>query len=298
MAVMRSILYIPGNNPKMIAKAPTIPADVITLDLEDAVPPAQKVEARKITRENLELAGQGGAPVYVRINNWDTGLAEEDLEAVVWPGLSGIVMGKTSSADDVKRIAWKLDDLEKARGIEPGSIKISCLIETAKGVVNAKEICLASERNDAAIFGAVDYCLSMRIKLTAEAKEQFFARSYVAICARMAGIAAIDAPFPAFRDMEAFKKNTLDGIQMGYEGRMIIHPSQVEVANQLYAPDPEEVEWSRRVVKVFEEEGIAKGTASVNLDGNMVDTPVYLRAKDVLKVQDELDAMMARRKNV
>jgi citrate lyase subunit beta/citryl-CoA lyase len=295
MAVMRSLMYIPGNNPKMIAKAPTIPADIITLDMEDAVPPAQKEAARKITRESLEIAGQGGAEVYVRINNWDTGLAEEDMEAVVWPGLNGIVMGKTASADDVKRMAWKLDDLEKARGIAPGTVKISCLIETAKGIVNAKEICLASERNVSAIFGAVDYCLSMRIKLTSEAKEQYFARSYVAICARMAGLAALDAPFAAFRDMEAFKKNTLEGIQMGYEGRMIIHPSQVEVANQLYAPDPEEVEWSRRVVKVFEEEGIAKGTASVNLDGNMVDTPVYLRAVDVLRAQAELDARYGKK---
>lgn len=290
MAVMRSLLYVPGNNPKMISKAPTIPADIVTLDLEDAVPPAEKINARSITREGLKTAGEGGAEVYVRINNWDTGLAEEDLEAVVWPGLNGIVMGKTSSADDVKRIAWKLDSLEAERGIPHGTVKISCLIETAKGVANAKEICLASERNVSAIFGAVDYCLSMRIRLTPEGHEQYFARSWVAICARMAGLAALDAPFAAFRDMEAFKKNTLDGIQMGYEGRMIIHPSQVEVANKLYAPDPAEVEWSKKVVKVFEEEGIAKGSASVNLEGNMVDTPVYLRAKDVLRAQAEIDA--------
>lgn len=295
MAIMRSLLYVPGNNLKMVTKVPEIPTDVVVLDIEDAVPPAEKDAARKLTREHLVSAGSAGAPVYVRINNWRTEWTEDDLEAVVWPGLHGVVLPKTASAGHVKLTAWKLTQLERARNLEVGSVKISPIIETAEGVVHAAEICHASDRIDSIEFGAVDYCLSMRVKYTNESKEQYFARSYVAICARAAGVPAIDAPFAAYKDIEAFKKNTLDGVNMGYEGRMIIHPSQVEVANTLYAPDPEEVKWSKDVVKVFEEEGLAKGKASVPFNGNMVDTPVYLRAKDVLDRQTEIDAKAAAR---
>ncbi|MDA8226660.1 MAG: CoA ester lyase [Desulfitobacterium hafniense] len=294
MAVMRSIMYIPGNNPKMIAKAPEIPADIITLDLEDSVPPAEKETARQLVKENLKFAATGGAQVFVRINNWETELTNDDLEAIVWPGLDGVTLAKTGCADDVKRLEWKLEELELRRGIPVGTVKISMLLETAKGIVNAAECCVASKRNVNAIFGAVDYCRDMRVKLTSEAVEQNYARAHMAVCARMAGIVAIDAPFVAYQDIPAFEKNVADGKQMGYEGRMIIHPSQVEPSNRLYAPDPADVEWAKGVVKVFEEEGIAKGKAAVSFNGKMVDTPVYLNAKDILAAQAEIDAKNAK----
>ncbi|KLU62172.1 citrate lyase subunit beta [Peptococcaceae bacterium CEB3] len=290
MTVMRSIMYIPGNNPKMISKAPEIPADIITLDLEDSVPPAEKETARQLVRENLKFAGSAGAQVYVRINNWETEMTNDDLEAIVYEGLSGVTLAKTGCADDVKRLDWKLEELERRRGLEVGSIKISMLLETAKGIINAAECCLASKRNVNAIFGAVDYCRDMRVKLTSEAVEQQYARAHMAVAARMAGIVAIDAPFVDFKNMEAFEKSVVQGRQMGYEGRMIIHPGQVELANKLYAPDPADVEWARGVVKVFEEEGIAKGKAAVSYLGKMVDTPVYLNAQDILAAQAEIDA--------
>jgi citrate lyase subunit beta/citryl-CoA lyase len=296
MAVMRSILYVPGNNPRMVEKAPTFPADIITLDLEDAVPPAEKENARKIIAENLKYVGKNGSQVFVRINNWETLLTNDDLEAVVWEGLHGVTLAKTGHPDDVKRLDWKLEELERRRGLEVGSIKISMLLETAKGICNAYECCLASERNVNAIFGAVDYCRDMRVKLTSEAVEQQYARAKMAVACRAAGIVAIDAPFVAYQDIEAFEKNVLDGKQMGYEGRMIIHPSQVEPSNRLYAPDPADVEWAQGVVKVFEEEGLAKGKAAVSYQGKMVDTPVYQNALDILAAQAEIDARDASRK--
>ncbi|HWJ03829.1 MAG TPA: CoA ester lyase [Verrucomicrobiae bacterium] len=293
MAVMRSIMYIPGNNPKMISKAPEIPADIITLDLEDSVPPAEKENARKLVAENLKFAATGGAQVFVRINNWETELTNDDLEAIVHEGLHGVTLAKTGSAADVQRLDWKLEELERRRGLEVGSVKISMLLETAKGIQNAGECCLASKRNVNAIFGAVDYCRDMRVKLTSEAVEQQYARAKMAVAARTAGIVAIDAPFVAYQDIEAFERNVAQGKQMGYEGRMIIHPSQVEPSNRLYAPDPADVEWANGVVKVFEEEGIAKGKAAVSFNGKMVDTPVYLNAKDILAAQAEIDAKNA-----
>jgi citrate lyase subunit beta / citryl-CoA lyase len=293
MAVMRSICYVPGNNPKMIQKAPEIPADIITLDLEDSVPPAEKETARQLVKENLKYAGSGGSQVFVRINNWETEMTNDDLEAIVWPGLDGVTLAKTGSAADVQRLEWKLEELELRRGIPVGTVKISMLLETAKGVINAAEACLASKRNVNAIFGAVDYCRDMRVKLTNEGVEQQYARAYVAVAARMAGIVAIDAPFVDYKNIEAFERNVAEGKQMGYEGRMIIHPGQVEPSNKLYAPDPADVEWANGVVKVFEEEGIAKGKAAVSFNGKMVDTPVYLNAKDILAAQAEIDAKNA-----
>lgn len=296
MAVMRSILYVPGNNEKMLGKANSFPADIITLDLEDAVPPAEKENARKLAKEYLKTVGANGSEVYVRINNWETLMTNDDLEAVVHEGLHGVTLAKCGHPDDVKRLDWKLEELERRRGLEVGSIKVSLLLETAKGIINAYPSCIASPRVVSAIFGAVDYTKDMRVKLTLEAVEQQYARAHMAVAARAAGVIAIDAPFVAYKDMEAFKKNVLEGRQLGYEGRMIIHPSQIEVCNEMYAPSPEDVEWAKGVVKVFEEEGIAKGKAAVSYQGKMVDTPVYENAKNILAMHAEIEAKNAARK--
>ena len=221
-------------------------------------------------------------------------MTNDDLEAVVWEDLDGVTLAKTGHPDDVKRLDWKLEELERRRGIPVGTVKISMLLETAKGIMNAYECCLASSRNVNAIFGAVDYCRDMRVKLTSEAVEQMWGRAKMAIAARAAGIVAIDAPFVAYQDIPAFERNVMEGKQMGYEGRMIIHPSQVEPSNRLYAPDPADVEWANGVVKVFEEEGLAKGKAAVSYLGKMVDTPVYLNAKDILAAQAEIDAKVKK----
>jgi citrate lyase subunit beta/citryl-CoA lyase len=293
MAVMRSVQYVPGNNEKMVAKAPSIPADIITLDLEDSVPPAEKARARDVVAANLESAGSGGAEVYVRINNWETEMTNDDLEAIVLPGLDGVTLAKCGHPDNVQRLDWKLEELEQRRGLAIGSIRVSLLLETAKGIIFAYDSCAASPRVVSAIFGAVDFTKDMRVKLTSKGEEQKYGRRHMAVAARAAGVIAIDAPFVAYQDMEAFEANVRDGRQMGYEGRMIIHPSQVEVCNRLYAPDPADVEWAVGVVEAFETEAIAKGTAAISLNGKMVDTPVYLNAKAILAAQQEIEAKNA-----
>jgi citrate lyase subunit beta/citryl-CoA lyase len=296
MAVMRSVFYIPGNNEKLVSKAPSVPADIITLDLEDSVPPAEKPKAREMTRENLKYAGEGGSVVYVRINNWETEMTNDDCEAVVHEGLSGICLAKCGGPEHVIRLDWKLEELERRRGLEIGSIAIQLLIETAKGVINAYPSAIASKRVNSLIFGAVDYTKDMRVKLTSEGEEQYYARAHTPVAARAAGCVAIDCPFVAFKDTEAFEKSTAFGRQLGYEGRMLIHPSQIEPSHRIYTPSAEDVEWAQGVVKVFEEEGIAKGAAAVTYQGKMVDTPVYENAKTVLATMEEISAMDAKRK--
>jgi citrate lyase subunit beta/citryl-CoA lyase len=296
MPVMRSVFYVPGNNEKMVSKAPSIPADIITLDLEDSVPPAEKPKAREVTRENLKYAGTGGAPVFVRINNWETEMTNDDCEAIVHEGLSGVCLAKCGGPEHVIRLDWKLEELERRRGLEVGSIAIQLLIETAKGVMNAYPAAIASKRVNSLIFGAVDYTKDMRVKLTIEGEEQYYARAHTAVAARAAGCIAIDCPFVAYKDTEAFEKSTSFGRQLGYEGRMLIHPSQIEPSHRIYTPSPEDVEWAHGVVKVFEEEGIAKGAAAVSYQGKMVDTPVYENAKTVLAIIAEISALEAKRK--
>jgi len=296
MPVMRSVFYVPGNNDKMIAKAPTTPADIITLDLEDSVPPAEKPRAREMVRENLKFAGSGGSTIYVRINNWETLMTNDDLEAIVHEGLSGVCLAKCGGPDHVQRLEWKLEELERRRKMPVGGIAIQLLIETAKGVIHAYPSAIASKRVNSLIFGAVDYTKDMRVKLTSEGEEQRYARRHTAVAARASGCIAIDCPFVAFKDLEAFEKSTREGRQMGYEGRMLIHPSQIEPSHKIYTPAPEDVEWAKGVVKVFEEEGIAKGMAAVTYLGKMVDTPVYDNARTILATMAEIEAFDKKRK--
>jgi len=296
MPVMRSVFYVPGNNDKMIAKAPTTPADIITLDLEDSVPPAEKPRAREMVRENLKFAGSGGSTIYVRINNWETLMTNDDLEAIVHEGLSGVCLAKCGGPDHVQRLEWKLEELERRRKMPVGGIAIQLLIETAKGVINAYPSAIASKRVNSLIFGAVDYTKDMRVKLTSEGEEQRYARRHTAVAARASGCIAIDCPFVAFKDLEAFEKSTREGRQMGYEGRMLIHPTQIEPSHKIYTPAPEDVEWAKGVVKVFEEEGLAKGMAAVTYLGKMVDTPVYDNARTILATMAEIEAFDKKRK--
>jgi citrate lyase subunit beta/citryl-CoA lyase len=296
MTVMRSVFYIPGNNLKFIEKAPVTPADIITLDLEDSVPPDEKVKAREITRESLKLAGSGGSTVYVRVNNWETLMTNDDLEAIVYEGLSGVCLAKCGGADHVQRLDWKLEELERRRGLKVGSVAIQLLIETAKGVMNAYPSALASKRVNSLIFGAVDYTKDMRVKLTSEGQEQYWARASVPVAARAAGCVAIDCPFVDVKNIEAFKESTRFGRQLGFEGKMLIHPDQILPSHEIYTPSAEDVEWAEGVVKVFEEEGLAKGKAAVTYKGKMVDTPVYDNARTILTTRDEIAAFDKKRK--
>lgn len=289
MALMRSVFYIPGNNEKMLTKAPGLEADIITLDLEDSVPASEKVKAREMVRENLKNAGAGGSNVYVRVNNWETLLTNDDLEAVVHEGLAGICLAKCGEVENVQRLDWKLDELERRRGLKPCSIAVQLLIETAKGLLNAYASASASKRVNALIFGALDYIKDMRVKMTAEAREQLYARFHIAVVARATGCVAVDAPFVDFKNAEAFEKSTLKSKQMGYEGRLLIHPSQIEPANRIFMPSPEDVAWAGGLVKVFEEEALAKGIAAISYQGKMVDIPVYDNARHILDTMKQIN---------
>jgi len=282
----------------MVGKAPEIVCDILTLDLEDSVPPAEKPRGRVMVQEYLKASRekQLAPSLYVRVNNWETQMTNDDLEAIVHPGLDGVCLAKCGSADNVKRLDWKLEELEQRRGMKVGSVGIQLLIETAKGVMNAYPAASASPRVNSLIFGAVDFTKDMRVTLTSEGQEQLYARYHTAVAARAAGCVAIDCPFVNISDVEAFKKSTREGRQMGYEGRMLIHPSQIGPSHEIYTPSAADVEWAEGVKKVFEEEGIAKGSAAVSYKGKMVDTPVYENALQILRTMAEIKAAESKAK--
>ena len=223
-------------------------------------------------------------------------MTNDDLEAIVHEGLSGVCLAKCGGADHVQRLEWKLEELERRRGLKVGSTAIQLLIETAKGVMNAYPSACASKRVNSLIFGAVDYTKDMRVKLTNEGQEQYWARAAVPVAARAAGCIAIDCPFVDVKNIESFKESTRFGRQLGFEGRMLIHPDQILPSHEIYTPAAEDIEWAEGVVKVFEEEGLAKGKAAVSFKGKMIDTPVYDNARTILAIRDEIAAFDAKRK--
>lgn len=298
MAVRRSDLYLPANNEHMIQKAPSLGADVITLDLEDSVPLAEKAKARELVRKNIGLMSSTGSEAWVRVNAWDTDLTLADLDAVVLEGLDGITLPKCSGLADVRRLDDEITRLEKLRGLPVGRIKIAILVETALGVLTVDEAVGGSPRLVAVIFGAVDYTRDMRVTRTDRADEQYYARAKIGVAARAHGLIAEDAPFPNYSDVEAFRANCISGVQLGFEGRQIINPRQIAVAHEVYSPTPERVEWAKEITKVFEEEGLAKGSASVGYKGSMIDIPVYHDGLNILARQQEIEEKEANRKKI
>jgi citrate lyase subunit beta/citryl-CoA lyase len=279
---MRSVLTVPVIVPRFVEKAPTSGADVICLDLEDSIPPAEKVRARELAAEAISTLPRGPYATFVRVNALATGLLEGDLIGVVTSGLDGIIVSKTDSASTVERVDHYLTILEHERGIAPGSIALAPLIETAQGVANCYEICRASSRVIAAVFGAEDLATDFGVQRTRDGEEVRWARAQVAIACHAGGIVPIDTPDPDYTDVAYLERELAIARTLGYRGKLCIHPTQVEMANRIFRPSDEEIAEARAVVDIFEREGIAKGRAAIPSEGKMIDTPIYERARRLL----------------
>ncbi|MCH7483530.1 MAG: CoA ester lyase [Chloroflexi bacterium] len=282
-AVMRSILTVPVVVQRFVDKAPGAGADAVCLDLEDSIPPAEKAAARPLARKAIETMPRSGFALYVRINGYATGLTEDDLAEVVRPGLDGIVLSKAESARMIADLEAHLVRLEHEYGIEAGHVAIVPLIETAKGMMEAYDICRASPRVTAAIFGAEDFATDMAIRRTDTAEEILWARSMIAVACRAAAVMAIDTPDPNYSDEAHLRREMSKAKSLGYSGKLCIHPTQVQIANEIFSPADDEVAEARAIVEAFEREGLAKGIAAIAVDGKMIDTPIYWRARRLVE---------------
>jgi citrate lyase subunit beta/citryl-CoA lyase len=281
--VRRSTLILPVNVPRFVEKAHLRGADAIMLDLEDAVPPREKDSARRLIRQAIPLVSRGGAEVFVRVNH-DPAHLTEDLEAAVYPGVDGICFPKTESAGEVEHLERQIADLERSRDVHPGRIELAVLIESPRGLLNLEAIAGASRRIRSMSVGPEDYCLELGVEPSADGAELHYAVSKVVTVCKAAGIAPMGllGSIAGFRDLAAFEQAASRARDLGCVGASCIHPDQVGVLNRVFSPPSEKVAYARRVVEAFED-GLRIGTASVTVDGAMVDTPVYRRAQRILK---------------
>jgi citrate lyase subunit beta/citryl-CoA lyase len=280
---------VPGLRERFIDKAASVPADAIVLDLEDSVPTARKAEARERVRAALPRFDKRGRLLLVRPNDLQTGLLEADLDAVVVPELDGIHLPKTHDADVVRRVDHYLTFLERSRGLRAGAVRLIVWIESAQGVANAEAICTASRRLLGVSIGSEDYVTSLGVMRTRPGTEIEFARARVANAALAAGLVPIDCPEPDYQDLAHFERDIRHARTLGYRGKYCIHPAQVEIANRVFAPSVEQLEWAGRVVDAYER-GERQGLGAVGLDGSMVDRPVYVRAVQLLRWQQAIAA--------
>lgn len=284
---LRSLLFAPGNHPRRLEKVGSFGADAIVLDLEDAVADAEKEAARGMVRAALPTYLEPPV-VFVRVNGIETGRLDEDVRAVVCSDLDGIVVPKVERADTLAAVDELLAATEPERGLTAGHVRVVAIVETALGLVRCDEIALAlPPRVVTLAFGAGDFSVDIGVDLTRDAAELAYARARIVVATRAARRPPpIDGPYVDLQDVDGLVADTLRSRQLGFQGRVVVYPPQVEQVNRAYADLPdEEAERARRIVETFAA-AEAQGSASIQVDGRFVDYPIYERARHKLRLYE------------
>ena len=285
MRPLRTLLFVPGSRPRMLEKARDLTADAVILDLEDAVAPDEKQAARTSIRDALGV-GTFAPQVVVRVNALSTGLAEEDLDAVICGAVQVICLPKAQDTDEIAKLDSMLGALEDRQGMCVGSTAIYPLIESALGVLNAPAIARSSDRVRVLLLGGEDLCRDLGAKRTAEGTELLLARGHVVLAARAAGIQAVDTVYTDLSDMAGLEADATLARQMGFSGKLLIHPKQIEPVSRAFAPSADEITWARTVVAAYEQ-AVSVGQGVAVVDGKMIDAPVVDRARETLAGAEE-----------
>lgn len=278
----RTLLYVPGNMPSMLQNIPLFQCDGVIIDLEDAVPLNEKDAARILVRRFLESYTDRNKEILVRINPLDTKWAIDDLKAVLPALPDGIRLPKADTPEIVERLDTMLTEFEEDLGLEIGRFRILPSIETAEGVINTVAISRCSNRLIGLAFGAEDYTASMEIERTKSGEELFNARMNVLWAAKSAGIQAIDTIFADVNDMDALRRETELIKKLGYTGKCMVNPRQIDVIHEVFAPKQSEVDYALLVIDAIKR-AREMGTGVIALGGKMIDAPVVKRAARVLR---------------
>ncbi|MFH2115840.1 MAG: aldolase/citrate lyase family protein [Spirochaetota bacterium] len=289
MKLRRSMLYVPGNAPAMLRDAHIYGPDSVMFDLEDAVSPREKDTARHLVFRAIRHFDYEGVERVVRVNGLDTPHGLEDVAAVVAAGVDAIRLPKTDCAQDIIQMSKAVEAAELRFRRTPGCTALIAAIETARGILNAREIATASPRLVAIALGAEDFVTDLHTTRSPEGVELLTARSLLVMAARAAGIMAIDTVFTGVDDEEGFLREVRLAKQLGFDGKSLIHPSQIALTHAVYTPLPAETAKARRVIAAAAE-AEARGSGVVSLDGRMIDKPIVERARRVLALAGEVEA--------
>ena len=284
MRLRRALLYMPGDSKRKIHRGASSGVDVIVMDLEDGVAPSERRKARDTIRNCLHEVDFGRSESLVRVNPMGDPDHEEDIRAVLSQRIDGIVLPKVECVQQLIQLNEQLLLHETISGIPRHSMVVLAILETALGLARLAEIAsYAGEapRFQGLIFGALDYIASLGGQTTESGKESFYARSAVILHAKAHGLQAVDTVYPAYKDLEGLLKDTQRGIEMGYTGKQIIHPAQIEPVQTAYSPTAEQVKRAQQIVSAYEERAKA-GIGAFALDGQMVDMPVIKEAMALL----------------
>ena len=280
MRPRRALLYVPGDNWKMIVKAPTLGVDSICLDMEDGVAPQKKAEARETIAKALQELDFGRSERLARLNAVGSGWERDDIAAVLPHRPDGVVVPKVESLEQIQWASDLIAGAEIRLNWPLNSIRLLVGVETAKGILNLKEIA-SHPRLDAIIFGGEDFAASIGATRTPEAVELLFARqSLVTACAAF-GLQAIDIVNVDFKDIEALRRESEFGARLGFDGKQVIHPAQVSPVHEAFTPNADAIAQARRIVEAFEVSQ-KEGKGVFTVDGKMVDMPIVKNAQKVL----------------
>lgn len=279
----RTMMFVPGNNAGMVKDAGIYGADSIMFDLEDSVSMDQKDAARMLVYEALQTQDYGDAELVVRVNGIDTPYFKNDVFAMVKAGIQVVRLPKVESAQMMKDLVTVVEEAEKKFNIPVGTTHVMAAIESARGVLKALEIAESTDRMIGLALSAEDYTTDMKTHRYPDGAELEFARNMILHAARAAGIAAFDTVFTNMNDVEGFQRETEHIHQLGFDGKSLVNPRQVDWVNKVYEPTKKEIENALDVEAAIEEAN-AKGSGVISMNGQMVDRPVVLRAQRVLRL--------------
>jgi len=289
MRLRRAFLYTPGEDVHKIEKACALGADCVCLDLEDAVSPSKKEEARLTVAHAIGTFDFGKSERLVRVNAPSSSYFMPDLRTVIHAVPDGIVIPKVEEASTLQEVDGFLEAFELQQELELGTMRLIVIIESARSFINLKEICEATPRLDALILGAEDLAVSLGARRTPSNEEIFYARSQMVLYAAASGLDAIDLVCNNYHDPAVVYEEALEGAQLGYCGKQVIHPNQIEVVQRAFSPTQEEIEKARRIVAEYELL-LGNGKGALGLRGELVDMPVYRQAKQLIEKADLIAA--------